>query len=369
VAREWDTVARIGGDEFALILAGGNQSKAVERIMQELRVQLERPLLFQSMQLNIRLSAGAAFAPGDGQTAERLMRCADLAMYQAKASGKGGHAHYNQSMSAQAEGRFALLEKVRIALKERQFIAYFQPVVVAGSRAPVGVEALARWSDPAGNVWPPSFFQVALEDGELSAAIGWCVLEQVAAESDSWLAQGILPESIAVNVSAPQLRQADFVPRLRQLIQEHPGLEGRLRIELIESILFDQRSGRLTETLLELRVAGLHFDFDDFGTGYASLVHMRDICADRIKIDRSFIAKMCVDEFSREIVRSVIALAHRMSKMVIAEGVETSEQAALLESVGCDFLQGYLFGKPMPAGDFQNFLLNSRAPDRTVAGS
>ncbi len=366
VAREWDTVARIGGGEFALVLPSGNHVRAVERIMQELRSQLERPLLYQNMQLNIRLSAGAAFAPGDGQTAERLMRCADLAMYQAKASGKGGLAHYDSSMSAQAEGRFTLLDKVRAALKERQFIAHFQPVIAAGSRAPTGVEALARWSDPAGIVWPPSFFQVALDDGELSAAIGWCVLEQVAAESDAWLVHGILPDSIAVNVSAPQLCQADFVPRLGQLIREHPGLEGRLRIELIESILFDHRGGRLAETLAELRGMGIRFDYDDFGTGYASLVHLRDIFADRIKIDRSFIAKMCEDEFSHEIVRSVIALAHRMNKTVVAEGVETAEQAALLESIGCDFLQGYLFGKPMPAGDFQAYLLKSQTPDRAV---
>lgn len=333
--------------------------------MQELRNQLQNPLLYQNMQLNIRLSAGAAGAPGDGETAERLMRCADLAMYQAKALGKGGLAHYDSAMSAQAEGRLTLLDKVRAALKERQFIAHFQPILAAGSRTPAGVEALARWCDPAGIAWPPSFFQVALDDGELSAAIGWCVLEQVAAESDAWLAQGILPDSIAVNVSAPQLCQADFVPRLRQLIREHPGLEGRLRIELIESILFDHRGGRLEETLAELRGMGLRFDYDDFGTGYASLVHLRDIFADRIKIDRSFIAKMREDEFSCEIVRSVIALAHRMNKTVVAEGVETGEQATLLESIGCDFLQGYLFGKPMPAGDFQAYMLKSRVPDRS----
>jgi len=191
----------------------------------------------------------------------------------------------------------------------------------------------------------------------------------VAAESDTWLAQGILPDSIAVNVSAAQLRQTDFVPRIGQLLREHPGLEGRLRIELIESILLEQRGGRLAETLSELRDIGLRFDFDDFGTGYASLANLRDVFADRIKIDRSFIAKMCEDEFSCEIVRSVIALAHRMNKMVTAEGVETAEQAALLESIGCDFLQGYLFGKPMPAGDFRSYMLKSQVPDRAAGAS
>jgi diguanylate cyclase (GGDEF)-like protein/PAS domain S-box-containing protein len=356
--RESDTVARLGGDEFTVILAeldATGRMAHVEQIAQKILTMLSQPFRLGKEVAYVSGSIGITLYPNDASSPEELIRNADQAMYVAKNAGRNQFSYFTRTMQEEAHVRLRLAGDLRNALGAGQLTVLYQPVVELVSGHIVKAEALLRWQHPTlGAIEPAQFIPLAEESGMINEIGDW-VFRQAASWSQHWGEQRGAPFQIGVNKSPVQFvsqsSDADWTGYLTEL-----GLTGSsISIEITEGLLFNA-SPAVSDRLLAYRDAGIQVALDDFGTGYSSMAYLKKFDIDYLKIDRSFVRDMAVDEGDRAIAESMIVMAHRLGLKVIAEGVETSEQRDLLAAAGCDFGQGFLFAEPAPPERFEQLL-------------
>ena len=345
VCREVDTLARVGGDEFVLLMEGPADLADVEGVARRALQSVARAFDVGGREVRISCSIGFAVAPEHG-TGERLKAMADAAMYEAKRAGGNRVQAYQPGIRLDSDPMDLLLG-LRQAIELRQLELHYQPKVDGRSGRTRGVEALLRWRHPAlGNVPPSTFIPLAERNG-LIVPLGNWVLDEACRQIAAWTAQGRRLR-VAVNLSAWQLRQPDFVDRVRRALQRH-GADARLLVcEFTESVAMDDAIGA-QRVIDELEALGVRMAFDDFGTGHSSLAMLRQLRVHELKIDRLFVCDVAHDPKARDLVEAVVRLAHVLEMTVVAEGVETREQRDVLVALGCDELQGYYFARPLPA--------------------
>ncbi|MFG6447765.1 putative bifunctional diguanylate cyclase/phosphodiesterase [Roseateles sp. BYS180W] len=360
--RKGDALARLGGDEFAVILQDEVNQESVAAVALKLLQALGQPWHSGLHEAYPSASIGLAFAPQDGQDAVTLLRHADVAMYRAKDAGRGTYMPFDADMALQLRDRTLLRGRLQRALESDQGLAlHYQPQLDAQSGCVTGVEALLRWTDAElGPVAPDRFIAVAEASGLIHTLGDW-VMAQACAQVTAWHEQG-LHLQVSVNVSLHQLRQPGFVQRLRHLLQRAGVRPGMLELEITETAAMNQFEASHA-VLDELAALGLPLALDDFGKGYSSLAHLRQIPVQRLKMDRSFITQLPGQPSDQVMVRAIIALAKALDKTVVAEGVETQAQRELLQHEGCDTLQGWLFARALPAQDIPEAVaqLNAKA--------
>jgi diguanylate cyclase (GGDEF)-like protein len=354
--RESDTVARIGGDEFALILPDLPDPDAAALIADKIVSQLDRPFDLDAGVWQPRASLGITLFPGDGQSAEQLLQNADLAMYRAKAAG-GGAQLFAATIKRDFDRRQNLKRELARAIARGQLTLEYQPQLDLRPERVSGIEALLRWHHPDfGTIDPETLIQLAESSGQI-ATIGEWALREACAVAAGW-PRGEAPLRLAVNVSASQMANPDLVALVARILDDSGLPAERLELELTESAMLHQLE-QVVATLEALRGMGVSLALDDFGTGYASLSHLKSFPLDRLKVDRTFIANLA-DPRDAAIVRSLIELGHRLGLRVVAEGVESELQLAALRSLGCDTVQGHVVGHPLTAVEIGRWL-SSRA--------
>jgi diguanylate cyclase (GGDEF)-like protein/PAS domain S-box-containing protein len=353
--RDTDTVARLSGDEFVLILTEHDDERLNAEIVQRLMDAVAQPVMLGSKEFFVTCSIGVALYPTDGASADSLIEHADIAMYRAKKLGRNNFQFYTPAMNEEAMERVRIESALRNALERNEFVLHYQPQVNLASGQVVGMEALIRWQHPElGVVAPHRFVHVAEETG-LIVPIGAWVMRTACAQNKAWQDAGLGHLRVAVNLSARQFGAAHLLADIAAVL-EHTGLApDRLEIELTES-LFMSDVNLAVETLHGMKKLGVNLSIDDFGTGYSSLSYLSRFPIDVLKIDRSFVADITRDASDAAIVASIIALAHNLKLDVIAEGVETAEQLDYLRRHHCDEMQGYYFSRPLAAGDFEQLL-------------
>ncbi|WP_158206801.1 EAL domain-containing protein [Pseudoduganella flava] len=353
--RESDTVTRPGGDEFTVILTDLHGNAHVENIAEKLIASVAMPFRLKEGVAHISASIGITMYPADGADPEELIRNADQAMYAAKAAGRNQFRYFTRFMQEEAHRRLHLRRELRKALRRGQLYVHFQPVVDLRSHRIAKAEALLRWRHPKlGAVSPAEFIPLAEESGLINAIGDW-VFMQAAPWSRRWGAQTGQPFQISVNRSPVQFlskqNSPDWLTYLDKL-----GLPGNsISVEITESVLLNATS-LVAETLLQYRDAGIQVALDDFGTGYSSMAYLQRFDIDYLKIDQSFVRDIETNAGSRAIAESIIVMAHRLGLKVIAEGIETAGQYAILDAAGCDYGQGYLFSRPVPPDEFEQLL-------------
>lgn len=352
--RPQDTVSRMGGDEFTLLLPQMDAEGAAY-LAQEIIARISAPCQIDGMALIVTPSIGIAMFPGDGQDVDALLQAGDTAMYRAKAAGGANFQFYKLGMHLSASRTLQLENALRWALERHELELHYQPQIDLKTGRVTGCEALLRWKRPElGMVSPAEFIPIAEASG-LILPIGEWVLRTAVAQSRAWQGAGQPPSVMAVNISAVQFRQTQF-PELVRAVLDEAGLEaGRLELELTESVVSADPEGaiRIMEQLDQL---GVQLSVDDFGTGYSSLSYLKRFPIDKLKIDQSFVRDLGSDPGNALIVSGVIALARSLGLRTIAEGVETAEQVATLTREGCDEVQGYWHARPMPADQYERWL-------------
>jgi len=342
-----DQAARFGGDEFVVLLAGDRSEEQIDTWVRDLVNKLTAVYALDEHEVNTSPSIGVSICPRDGQEVDGLIRCADAAMYSAKQSGRGQYRFFDPSLNLADINEFSLEQSLVAALSERQFVLHYQPQIQLDSMQVCGYEALVRWEHPQfGLLYPDRFISLAERSGFI-VALGWEVIRLALEELKHWRAQG-RSSRLAVNVSAIQLRQADFSERLLGELAQR-GIEAwQFELEVTETVVLDDE-GMAVEHLERLRVAGLNISLDDFGKGYAGFAHLHSMPLNTLKIDRALIAPLSNSYDDNPIVSSTITLAKRLGLTVVAEGVETRDQLVYLKLAGCDIAQGYHFSRPMSA--------------------
>ena len=350
-----DTVARIGGDEFVLLLESINQAESAALVAEKVLQAFSRPFAFADHLVHITASMGVCAYPRDGENAATLLRNADAAMYRAKDEGRATYRFYTEELTANAFERVLLEGNLRNALERDELFLVYQPQVDIRSGRVRGVEALLRWQHPGiGTVSPAKFIPVA-EDCGLIRPIGAWVLYQACKQARQWLDAGLDFGTMSVNVAGPQLQRVGFVQAVRDALTASGLPASRLELEVTENFIMHQSSNGVGQ-LHELRGLGTGLAIDDFGTGYSSLSYLKTLPIDKLKIDQSFVRDIPQDADDMAITRAIIAMGSSLRLSVIAEGVETREQAAFLLEHGCELAQGYLFSRPQRAETLTEWL-------------
>ncbi len=363
MSRGKDVVARVGGDEFLLLLSNVTTQEAIAHVASRLIQGLSQPYAADGREVMISCSVGIAMYP-DGCSHAKLIARADAAMYSSKRSGGSTHCFYSNAMDADAEAQFELLRDLRKAVAAKEFELFYQPKIDAQSGKVTAVEALLRWMHPTrGMLLPGTFIPIAERFG-LIGAIGNWVIEDACRQSRQWREKG-LRMRVAINLSAHQMRQDDIVERITGALETHRIHPSLLTCEITESAAMEDTK-TTQATFRRLGELGTHLSIDDFGTGYSSLSYLRKLPAEELKIDRSFIMDLEHSADARAVVDAVIKLAHALGLKVVAEGVENQRQQQVLVQMGCDELQGFLFAKPMSARALMLWAINDRSEGATT---
>lgn len=350
IIRKGDMVARVGGDEFTLLLPDASAEEAVgvaERVLQRVR----EPQEILGRQLHITASLGITVFPEDGQDAEALLRNADIAMYKAKEEGGDSYRLYSPSMDASMSQWLTLQSELWRALERGELLLYYQPQVDVRNGRVFGAEALVRWQHPEKGLMLPDSFIPLAEDSGLIVPLGTWVLKEACRQLRAWQEAGLPSIALTVNISARQLQRPGLVPLLGQLLEETGVEPGRLVLEVTEGAIMRDMDAAIA-LLKELREMGFLVSLDDFGTGHSSLNYLKALPLDILKIDRSFVRDIGKDSTGNAMVTAIVTLARSCALRVIAEGVENSEQLDFLQRLHCYEVQGFLFGRPMPAEEF-----------------
>jgi diguanylate cyclase (GGDEF)-like protein len=348
--RATDTVARLGGDEFTVLLTGINNVHDVDQLVPKILTALNEPFVLQGEHVLGGASIGITLYPHDAAAEDILLKNADQAMYRAKQEGRGRYCYFTSDMQEAAEGRMRLHQDLLAAVRHSQFELHYQPIVDAalGSRTSK-FEALMRWRHPLRGMVPPMQFIGLAEELGLIKKLGDWALATALQQMVYWDANGHPGMCVSVNKSPRQFgSHADASNEWLAMIRDHGINPQRVTIEITESVLLDQRP-QISEQLKRYRDAGVSIAVDDFGTGYSSLSYLKRFPIDYVKIDRSFIADLTEDNNDRNLVEAIIVMCHKLGMQVVAEGVETLVQRNMLATMGCDLMQGYLFGRPEAA--------------------
>jgi diguanylate cyclase (GGDEF)-like protein len=365
--RKADVVARLGGDEFTVLVPDIKEPGDAAIVARHLIDVLSQPFTVSGTETFVAASVGIAMFPDDGASTDDLLRNADTAMYQAKGQGRGTHVFFKAEMTQAARRRAELDRELRHALDEEQFVLYYQPQLDLASGRITGAEALVRWVHPTRGLVPPGHFIPVAEDTGLIERLGDWVLRDACAQFVRWHSEGLPLDHVSVNVSPRQFHRRGFAETVASVLRSSAMPAERLQLEITESVLVD-RTGAADATLAQLVRLGTRLSLDDFGTGYSSLSYLQHLPVSTIKLDRSFIIDIVESEDARAIARSVLAMVQALRKGVVAEGVETQEQLALLARWGCEAIQGYFIAKPLPAREFEQ-LVRGYAPPENVGRS
>ena len=359
-AGEGNTIARLGGDEFAVLVPDISDSNALLAIANHLLAQLRQPFVIDGAEVLTSTSIGIAVAPENGNNAQALIRNADIAMYKAKDAGRNNVHFFTQRMNEEVQEQISLEAELRTALKRRDFVLFYQPLIDLVSGRIVSAEALVRWIHPEKGLIPPVRFIPLLEDTGMITVLGDQVLDMATRQLREWALAGIHDVPVAINLSVRQLHDNHLLEKLQDAISRNQLAPSQLRLEITESLLMENTS-RTIELLNAIKALGIATAIDDFGTGYSSLSYLKRLPVDVIKIDRSFVKDIPGDKNDVEICGAVIAMAQKLELRVVAEGVETQAQADFLRLSHCDIAQGFLYSKPVPAAEFTALLMKQRS--------
>jgi diguanylate cyclase (GGDEF)-like protein len=354
--RQTDTLARVGSDEFTILLPELASPVDATRVAEKLLGVVSSPVILGGRELSVTASIGIALYPSDGKDAESLLQNADIAMYRAKDVGRNQYELSSPTLNAsKALERLSMENSIWRGLEEHEFELYYQPQLDLQTEAADCVEALIRWPRPDGSLTEPIDFVPLAEGSRLIVPLGEWVIRAACAQAKAWQDEGLSRVRVAVNISARQFQERDFLKKLEQVLGE-THLESRfLDLEITESMAMQNLELTLA-VLRQLREMGVGVVLDDFGTGHSSLSYLKLFPVTKVKIDRSFVRDVTRDAGDAAIVSAVIAMAQTLKFRVIAEGVETAEQLAYLKERGCHEIQGYLFSRPMPAWAVRGFL-------------
>ena len=353
--REGDTMSRLGGDEFMLLLQGAQNIEGVAKVAEKILHAFRPSFHVAGHDLHITTSMGISLFPHDGHDAETLLKNADIALYRAKEHGRNNYQLYTPSMNARAFEQLALENQLRRALDGEQFVLYYQPLLRLKNREICGMEALIRWIRPASTMVMPDAFIPLAEDTGLIIPIGEWVIRQACRQAHEWQSSGYKPVPVSVNLSARQFQQQDLTRSIAKSLETSGLKPAFLTLELTESAIMKNADFAIA-TLKELKSMGVGISIDDFGMGYSSLSHLKSFPITSLKIDQSFVRDCMIDPDDAAIVTAIISLAHSMKVEVVAEGVETEAQIEFLAKLGCDTLQGYFCSPPLPAESFGKIL-------------
>ncbi|WP_174729061.1 EAL domain-containing protein [Mesobacillus harenae] len=350
-----DLLVRLGGDEFAILLSNyGEESEAI-RIAGDIIEDIEKTFMIEDYELHITTSIGIGFFPQDGQTVKELTANADLALYRAKDAGKNNLQLYTPSLNIETYKSFLFENDLRKAITEEQFLLHFQPKVDPITSKIIGAEALIRWIHPEWGILSPGEFIPIAEGSNLILEIGDWVLRSVCKQINEWQANGVNLVPISINVSPKRFNKGDLALKVSSILAEMNIDPKWIEFEITETSLI-QYEEKVLAAIATLKEMGIAISLDDFGTGYSSIGYLKKFKADYLKIDRSFISGITPNAEDKAIVKSILSLAHGLNMKVVAEGVETAEEAAFLVENKCDFIQGFLFSKPLQADDFAGML-------------
>jgi diguanylate cyclase (GGDEF)-like protein len=353
--REVDTVARLGGDEFTIILSDFDSKSHAVNIAQKLISDIEQPITIQQQTLRITTSIGITFYPDDALDTGMLIQNADRAMYAAKDMGGSAFKFYTSELESSWRSRTFIINELEAAIENGEIEVYYQPLIATGDELDVSAEALVRWQHPERGLISPAEFLPQAERMGMIEKIDDFVFRQVCQQIKTWQQKGLGDVHVSVNRSAHnfgnQRGRLDWLAYIRE-----QGIDGDLlTLEITESVLM-QRHAESRVLLKKLREANVQIAVDDFGTGYSSLSYLKEMDVDYLKIDRSFVRDLESDENDRAIIEAICGMARHLGIEVIAEGVETDNQRLILEQIGCQWLQGYLFAKPLPLAEFEEFV-------------
>jgi len=351
-------LARTSGDEFAVLLSGIRDAAEAEALVQELRRDLAEPFTLLGKPFRVTTSAGLTLYPQDADNVGSLLRNAEAAMYLAKERGRDQCRRYTADLAAAASRRIDLEHALRGALAAGQFELHYQPKVRADDSRVAGLEALLRWNRPGHGLVPPLDFVPLAEQLGLLVQIGPWVVEEACRQMAHWREQGLGRVPVAVNLSPSQLKSHTLMDSVRESLARHGIGPGELEMEVTESMMMDEPEQAIA-ILCELSAGGVHISIDDFGTGYSSMAYLKRLPVGTLKLDRHFVAEIARDARDADLCAGMIALAHKLGLKVVAEGVETEDQARALAERDCDIFQGYLFSKPLPAGEITAYLRNN----------
>ncbi|MBZ0158504.1 MAG: EAL domain-containing protein [Alphaproteobacteria bacterium] len=353
---EYDMVARMGGDEFMVLLPFIDYPEDVARAAEKIMDAFKDPFLLGAHTLHVTASIGISLYPEDGENAEVLVRNADIALYHAKSQGRNNYQFYNSSINVRTLERILLENRLRQTIEQGELEIRYQPQMEIKTKRIVGAEALVRWKHPDLGLLTPGRFIPLAEEAGLVISIDQWVLHRTCAQMKAWQQAGFPSFSISVNLSARQFQQKDLAETISRVLRENALSPESLGVEITESLAM-QDTELTARNLRMLSAIGVRFSIDDFGTGYSSLSYLKKIPFHKLKIDKSFIINLAEDQDYQSIIRAIIDMAHGLKLKVVAEGVETEEQLSFLRTSHCDEIQGHFFSKPLSAEDFEKFVL------------
>lgn len=351
-----DTISRQGGDEFLIILSDVKDAHSITLTAQKILTELEKSIVINDHTFSLSGSIGIALYPDNGETFDSLLQCADTAMYEAKELGKNGYHFYTQQMTHNMIGQFKIQNDLKSALQEDEFVLFYQPQIDLLTNRIIGAEALIRWRHPQLGMMPPMNFIPVAENCGLIVQIGQWVIEEACRQAAHWQNEG-KEIIVAVNISAVQFKRGNLETVVENAIRSSKINPKWLELELTESTMMHDADNTL-QSVRNLKALGVKLSIDDFGTGYSSLAYLKRFAVDKLKIDQSFVRDIVNDKEDATIVNTIIQMAKNLNLKTIAEGVENKDVLDILESYGCDEVQGYYFAKPMDAVAFDAYMLS-----------